>query len=72
MHIHREQIEFRKRLLIISLEREKHMHLFQKVDFDQLDINPFEMIGKNWMLVTAGNEEKVNISYHSEIFKDVK
>lgn len=36
------------------------MHLFQKVDFDQLDINPFEMIGKNWMLVTAGNEEKVN------------
>lgn len=36
------------------------MHTFQKVDFDQMDINPFNMIGKDWMLVTAGNEEKAN------------
>ena len=36
------------------------MHMFQKVDMDQLEFNPFNMIGKDWMLVTAGNEEKAN------------
>ena len=36
------------------------MHKFQKVEFDQLECNPFTMIGKDWMLVTAGNEEKAN------------
>lgn len=36
------------------------MHAFQKVDFDQFEVNPFTKIGKDWMLVTAGNEEKVN------------
>lgn len=25
-----------------------------------LNINPFEYIGKKWMLITAGNGEKVN------------
>lgn len=36
------------------------MHLFQKLNLDELEINPFKMIGKDWMLVTSGNEEKVN------------
>lgn len=36
------------------------MHAFQKVEFDQFEVNPFNKIGKDWMLVTAGNEEKVN------------
>ncbi|MBR1741224.1 MAG: flavin reductase [Lachnospiraceae bacterium] len=36
------------------------MHSFQPFDFEQLEINPFQMIGKDWMLVTAGNEEKAN------------
>lgn len=36
------------------------MHSFQELDFAQMELNPFEKIGKDWMLVTAGNEEKVN------------
>lgn len=36
------------------------MHTFQKVTSDMIDINPFEQISKDWMLVTAGNEEKAN------------
>ena len=36
------------------------MHAFQKEDFDQFEVNPFDKIGKDWMLVTAGNEEKAN------------
>ena len=36
------------------------MHDFQKVDIEQMEINPFRMIGKDWMLVTAGNERKAN------------
>lgn len=36
------------------------MHSFQKIDFDQLEINPFQMIGKDWMLVTAGDAKKAN------------
>ena len=36
------------------------MHSFQGFDFDQLEFNPFDKIGKDWMLVTAGNEEKAN------------
>lgn len=36
------------------------MHSFQPFEFEQLEINPFQMIGKDWMLVTAGNEEKAN------------
>lgn len=38
----------------------RYMHNFQKVEFDQMEWNPFEKIGKDWMLVTAGNEEKAN------------
>ncbi|MCD7824705.1 MAG: flavin reductase family protein [Clostridiaceae bacterium] len=36
------------------------MHTFQEITIDQLEINPFQMIGKEWMLVTAGNEKKAN------------
>jgi flavin reductase (DIM6/NTAB) family NADH-FMN oxidoreductase RutF len=42
------------------MERGEKMHSFQNVDFEQMECNPFEMIGKDWMLVTAGNEEKAN------------
>lgn len=36
------------------------MHTFQKVEIQELEMNPFQKIGKDWMLVTAGNEEKAN------------
>lgn len=36
------------------------MHQFQKITSDIMVCNPFEKIGKEWMLVTAGNEEKAN------------
>lgn len=36
------------------------MHSFQPVKAEYLECNPFEKIGKEWMLVTAGTEEKVN------------
>ena len=33
------------------------MHSFQSFTADMMECNPFEKIGKEWMLVTAGNEE---------------
>lgn len=36
------------------------MHTFQKITSDIMEMNPFEKIGKDWMLVTAGTEEKAN------------
>ena len=36
------------------------MHTFQKITTDLMEMNPFEKIGKDWMLVTAGNKEKAN------------
>lgn len=33
---------------------------FNEISAEQLRENTFELIGKKWMLVTAGNEEKVN------------
>lgn len=33
---------------------------FQKVDVKELDMNPFKMIGDDWMLVSAKKEGKVN------------
>ena len=44
----------------ICRKDERKMHSFQPVDFEQTEVNPFKMIGKDWMLVTAGNEEKAN------------
>lgn len=36
------------------------MHSFQPVTPDLMECNPFEKIGKEWMLVTAGNKQKAN------------
>lgn len=33
---------------------------FKKTDISSLSFNPFNSIGKKWMLVTAGNSEKFN------------
>ncbi|MEG2597066.1 MAG: flavin reductase family protein [Oscillospiraceae bacterium] len=33
---------------------------FTEIDGNKLDINPFQLIGKDWALVTAGNQEKFN------------
>lgn len=35
-------------------------HTFQPYSLDLLDFNPFEKIGKEWMLITAGDKEKAN------------
>ena len=32
----------------------------RKIDISELKFNPFEKIGKDWMLITAGNSEKFN------------
>lgn len=34
--------------------------MFQKIEIKDLQINPFVSIGKEWMLITAGDEKKVN------------
>lgn len=31
--------------------------MLKKIDINKLEVNVFESIGKNWMLVTAGNED---------------
>lgn len=36
------------------------MHTFQTVPIEKLDMNPFEKIGKQWALVTAGDEKQCN------------
>ncbi|HWT26708.1 MAG TPA: flavin reductase [Mobilitalea sp.] len=36
------------------------MHNFKEISPELLRKNPFQAIGKEWMLITAGNEEKVN------------
>ncbi len=33
---------------------------FRKIDVSELKFNPFEKIGKEWMLITAGSKEKFN------------
>lgn len=33
---------------------------FQKIDIQNLDMNAFQAIGKDWMLITAGDQQKVN------------
>jgi len=33
---------------------------FQKINIQDLQMNPFTSIGKEWMLITAGNQKKVN------------
>lgn len=36
------------------------MHNFQPYPTDLIELNPFTKIGKEWMLITAGNEDKAN------------
>lgn len=36
------------------------MHMLQETSIDTLNFNPFNKIGKEWMLITAGNGEKIN------------
>ncbi len=36
------------------------MNQYKIITADQFRKNPFQLIGKDWMLVTAGNSEKVN------------
>lgn len=36
------------------------MGIFHEISPSELKKTPFEMIGKDWMLVTAGNHNKVN------------
>ena len=36
------------------------MHYFQPYPTDLLEINPFTKISDEWMLIAAGNQEKVN------------
>ena len=36
------------------------MHAFQPFPIEQLEINPFEKIGKEWALVSAGSKKKAN------------
>lgn len=33
---------------------------FKEVKVEELTVNPFTTIGKDWLLITAGNEEKCN------------
>ena len=36
------------------------MHTFQPYPLDMFELDPFTKIGKEWMLVTSGTEEKAN------------
>ncbi len=36
------------------------MMAFQKIDIKDLDMNVFQTIGQDWMLITAGDQQKIN------------
>lgn len=36
------------------------MHVFQPIPVDDLELNPFKTIGKDWALVSAGSKKKAN------------
>jgi flavin reductase (DIM6/NTAB) family NADH-FMN oxidoreductase RutF len=36
------------------------MHTFQQYELSQIDFNPYTLIGHDWMLISAGTEEKAN------------
>ena len=36
------------------------MHTFQPYELSQIDFNPYNQIGHDWMLISAGTEEKAN------------
>ena len=39
------------------------MMAFQKIDIKDLDMNVFQTIGQDWMLITAGDQQKI-WNYH--------
>jgi Conserved protein/domain typically associated with flavoprotein oxygenases, DIM6/NTAB family len=47
-------------IILNNHEKELHMNNFKEIQPKQISRNTFELIGKDWMLVTAGNNEKVN------------
>ena len=44
------------------------MHTFQKKDKTVLTMNPFDKIGKQWMLITSGDEDKANTMTGEDVF----
>ena len=38
------------------------MSNFKEITPNEITKNPFEMIGKDWLLLTAGNEQSLNTS----------
>ena len=37
------------------------MHTFQPYPIDLMEMNPFTKIGKEWMLITAGDAKKAKV-----------
>ena len=35
--------------------------MLEKIKLEDLSINPFTLIGKEWMLISAGTEQKYNM-----------
>jgi flavin reductase (DIM6/NTAB) family NADH-FMN oxidoreductase RutF len=56
--------EFHSRSFAIGIIRQEgmeiNMNAFKEITADKLRKNPFQMIGKDWMLITAGDESKAN------------
>lgn len=46
-------------LIVVVNERKIRMGL-KEINIEEMNLNPFTLIGKEWMLITAGNEEKFN------------
>ena len=38
----------------------KHLRDMKEINYKDMKFNPFNLIGGEWMLVTAGNEQKCN------------
>ena len=36
------------------------MDKFKNISLETMKENPFQLIGKDWMLIAAGNEDKTN------------
>ena len=36
------------------------MHQFQSYPIDLLELNPFTKLSDEWMIITSGNQDKVN------------
>jgi hypothetical protein len=42
------------------IERGDWMNKFKSIDPERLKDNPFKLIGKGWMLITAGTKKSFN------------